>query len=137
MTQEAIMKILILAIIAIFGMSTASYANNSDTVKLRTGQQKTAVGGDLRIKFISVIEDSRCPPEAVCVWAGNAKISVRVTDRQRRTQLMTMNTNTGNLGDQFAGYAINLTELSAKPTGKRRTAASRYTAIFTVARLYR
>ena len=132
------MKLLILAMIAVFGMSTAASSNQSDTVKLRTGQQKNAVGGDLRIKFISVVEDSRCPPEAVCVWAGNAKISVRVIDRQGRTQLMTMNTNNGNQGDQFAGYAINLTELSAKPTGRRRTsAASRYTATFTIARLYR
>lgn len=31
------------------------------------------------INFIKVIEDSRCPKDANCIWAGRAKILVEVT----------------------------------------------------------
>ena len=43
---------------------------------LKLGQ--SAVAGDerLKINFVSVVEDSRCPEGATCIWAGNAKIAL-------------------------------------------------------------
>jgi len=34
---------------------------------------------NIGIKFISLIEDSRCPVDLVCYWEGNAKILFRIT----------------------------------------------------------
>lgn len=130
------MKTFILALIVILGMTTATFASKSDTLTLRSGQQKSAVRGDLRVKFISVLEDSRCPPESACVWAGNAKIKVKVTDRRGRTKMMEINTNAGPKGDQFGGYAVNLTSLT-QPKQKGTPGTTRYTATFSVERLYR
>src|SRR4030095_14946598 len=102
------MKIFILTLIAIIGLTTATFANKADGITLRVGQQKSAARGEVRIKFIKVLEDSRCPINARCVWAGNAKIQVRLTDARGRSRIATMDTTTGQLGAQVDSYSINL-----------------------------
>jgi hypothetical protein len=118
----------------IFGLATIVPAYKDETVTLRTGQQKRAGRGEIRIKFVSVVEDSRCPEKSACVWAGNAKIRAVVSDRHG-TKTVTMNTNTGNHGDQYGGWAINLVELSPKLDG--RIKQSSYRATFSISRLQR
>ena len=132
------MRILVLTLIAVLCMTTITPASGPTKLTLRYGQQRTVVKGELRIKFISVVEDSRCPKDVDCIWAGNAQIKVVAIDRRGEKKEMVMNTNSGATGDQFAGYAINLVSLTPEPTAKAGKAAdSRYRATFTVARLYR
>lgn len=40
---------------------------------------QTARVGIVKLKFDQVLEDSRCPANVVCVWAGRARIQVAVT----------------------------------------------------------
>jgi len=109
-------------------------AQKPGTVTLRPGQQKKAGGGTITIKFVSVVEDSRCPPQSACVWAGNAKIQVLIYDRHGK-ETVTMNTNTGNHGDQYGGWAINLVSLTPKQSGGIKQ--SGYRATFSISRLTR
>ena len=39
---------------------------------------ETVSVGDLRLTFRSVEGDSRCPIDAVCVWAGDAEIALKI-----------------------------------------------------------
>lgn len=50
-----------------------------DTVRaeLRVGQ--TLVLEDVTLRFSAVEEDSRCPTDVVCVWAGNARARLDVS----------------------------------------------------------
>ncbi|WP_395612049.1 hypothetical protein [Allosphingosinicella sp.] len=34
--------------------------------------------GDIRVKVLEVLEDSRCPPDVACVWAGRVRLRVQV-----------------------------------------------------------
>lgn len=34
---------------------------------------------DVILKFVEVLEDSRCPKDIVCVWAGRAKVKVAIS----------------------------------------------------------
>ncbi len=52
-------------------------ANDDGSVDARLGQTVN-VGGP-RVTPLAVLEDSRCPMEARCVWAGRVRLSVRVT----------------------------------------------------------
>lgn len=131
------MRIVILTLIAILAMTTITSAAKPEKFTLRPGQQKRAAKGELRVKFISVVEDSRCPVGVDCVWAGNAQIKVIATDERGQSKEMIINTTMGPQGDQFAGYAINLVSLTPQPTSKGKAPDSRYRATFTVARLYR
>jgi hypothetical protein len=42
------------------------------------GERAAVQSTGLRITFAHVLEDSRCPPWAYCVWAGNAKVTLDI-----------------------------------------------------------
>ena len=130
------MKIKILTILTVLSFATVAFAHKPEIVTLRAGQQKKAGRGEITIKFLSVEEDSRCPEGAACVWAGNAKVKVKIGYRKANSKVFTFNTTMGPKGDQFGGWAIDLTSLTP---AKRAASKSRlpYTATFSVTRLTR
>lgn len=130
------MKTKILTILTVLSFATVAFAHKPEIVTLHAGQQKRAGRGEITIKFLSVEEDSRCPEGAACVWAGNAKVRVKVGYKKGDSKIFVMNTNMGPKGDQFGGWAIDLTSLTP---AKRAGSKSRlpYTATFTVTRLTR
>jgi hypothetical protein len=137
--REVIMRTVLFTLIAILGITTIGQARQPETVSLRAGQQKRVAKGELTLKFISVEEDSRCPEKAVCVWAGNAKIKVKIGFPGGDSKTVFLNTNMGPQGDQMGGWAINLTGLT-NPSVKRpvnKNAQKAYTATFSISRLTR
>jgi len=50
--------------------------NEDGSVDARLGQT-VDVGGP-RVTPLAVLEDSRCPMEARCIWAGRVRLSVRI-----------------------------------------------------------
>lgn len=46
---------------------------------LVVGQQAVSADGSAAVHFTRVVTDSRCSPEVVCVWAGEAIIELRIT----------------------------------------------------------
>src|ERR1044072_8657255 len=60
---------------------------------LRVGQRAVIRKTNLTLRFVTVPEDSRCPSDVTCVWAGNARVELLVTNG-RRTKSMTLNSNT-------------------------------------------
>ena len=79
----------------------------------------TASLGDtgVRVRFVSVMEDSRCPIDAVCIWAGNARIALDLSNKTSTVQRGTLNTNTQSGAKEltFSGYLIQLVELDPAP----------------------
>lgn len=56
------------------------------------GLNQTAVIGDVRIRPLEVLEDSRCPVDVMCVHAGFFRVRVEIrTDRETRTEVMDWN----------------------------------------------
>ena len=51
--------------------------NDDGSVDARLGQTVN-VGGP-KVSPLAVLEDSRCPMEAKCIWAGRVRLTVRVT----------------------------------------------------------
>ena len=48
---------------------------------LRPGESVTIQPTGLRVSFQGVVEDSRCPADAICVWAGDAVVALSVGAR--------------------------------------------------------
>ncbi len=45
--------------------------------ELKIGEQ-IRIGSDrIQVEFVDVLEDSRCPSNVTCVWAGNGKVQIR------------------------------------------------------------
>lgn len=86
--------------------------------KLRIRRQVTLKGESLRIKFVAVKEDSRCPADVQCIWAGNAAVQLDVSIRGRPGKSLTLNTNSRSSpadDDQYHGYKLRLVDLSPYP----------------------
>jgi hypothetical protein len=60
-------------------METAIMAQPGVEFSLPLGQTAALNGNGVRITFRQVREDSRCPVDVQCVWAGDAKIELTVS----------------------------------------------------------
>jgi len=101
---------------------------------VRVGQWVTIEGERLRVTFDRVAEDSRCPEGVQCVWAGNAKVVLRLSKARRRSSTMTLNTGTDPKQAAYRGYEVRLVKLEPYPKEKRRIRRRDYAATLVVER---
>lgn len=118
------------------GMLMISAQTQKNSIKLKPNEEKKIENSDVKVKFLSVIEDSRCPEGANCIWAGNAKIKIQLSCNNNKEEFE-INTNVGAKGATFDGYAVNLTSLSPVPKQGETTDKNSYVATFEVSRLTR
>ncbi len=59
-------------------VDTAVVANPGAEFSLSVGKTAAVTGTPYRITFNRVTEDSRCPVDVTCVWAGDAKIELTI-----------------------------------------------------------
>ena len=109
---------------------TMGRGQTSILFELRPGQTRNIPGSRAKIRFLNVLEDSRCPEGTNCIWAGNAKLKFSVTNG-RRTRTFDLNTNTGATDYNFEGYQIRLVKLSPKSKGNRGSRARGYVVTLT------
>ncbi len=101
---------------------------------VRVGRWVTVEGERLRVTFDRVAEDSRCPEGVQCVWAGNAKVVLRLSKSRRRSSTMSLNTGTDPKEASYRGYEVRLVKLEPYPKEKRRIRKRDYVATLVVER---
>ena len=77
-----------------------------------------AIGSDnIRLCFDSLVADSRCPANAVCVWAGSALAKFSLTKNGESTSfnLATLKYGSYNKDTVIVGYKIEFVNLSPYP----------------------
>ena len=133
------MKSLFLALILTFafGSLIETNAQTAQKINVLVGKQKKASRSRITIKFVSLIEDSRCPDKVNCIQAGNARIKVKVSKPGSDPITFEANTNLGEKGNIYEGYAIYLTDLTPVPNANVRLNRNAYTATFSISRLSR
>lgn len=109
------MRVRVLLPVILFCLAAIAPARTPDTLNLRLGQQKFVSNGKLTVKFLSVVEDSRCPINARCIWAGNAKIRVSVAKGRAAARIIELETRSGQDGVTMYGYRFTLANLSPHP----------------------
>jgi hypothetical protein len=135
------MKTALFAIFIGLFLSMTSYSQKGEewqieTVTLKVGQQKTAKMSGLKVKFLGVTEDSRCPKDVDCIWAGNAKVKFRITGEDG-TKDYIFNSTIGQRGDKVGVWAVSIDTLSPEPTSTRKIAANAYVVKLQIVRLTR
>jgi len=133
--MKSLFAVLILTLA--FGSLTQTNAQTAQTINVRVGKQMKASRSKITVKFVSLIEDSRCPDDANCIQAGNATIKVTVSKAGSDPITFEANTNLGAKGNVYEGYAIYLTSLTPIPKANIRINRNAYTATFSVSRLSR
>src|SRR5690349_7035145 len=66
---------------------------------------------DLKLTFRSVEGDSRCPIDAVCVWAGDAEIALKI-DQGSQSAVASLHTMLEPKKTVWNGYTISLVTLT-------------------------
>ena len=119
----------------VFGIGSTVSAQRTQQVTVRVKQQTKIARGNLTIKFVELVEDSRCPKDANCVWAGNAKVTIRVTGRRGQSKTFDLNTNLPEKSARFDGYEITLGNVTPYPASNVRIDRNGYRASFTVVKI--
>ena len=61
------------------GIKTTSTVNPGASFTLAPGEAAVVKGADASIAFNKVTDDSRCPVDVTCVWAGDAHVEVAIS----------------------------------------------------------
>lgn len=96
---------------------------------LHIGQEKLITQG-LSLKFTAVTEDSRCPENTQCVWAGRVTVASEITDNSGKHNISFM--LPGHDIEQSGSIKIRLTNLTPAPIAGQTVSKSLYTAHFEV-----
>ncbi len=78
------------------------------SLALRVGQTAAVAGTTLRIRLLGVLEDSRCPEDAVCVWEGDALVRLQVSGTVSGTRTVELHTALHPRDAVVDGYRIAL-----------------------------
>ena len=63
----------------------AGTASGGDTLRVAFGRAGTHGGSGVRATFLTLVSDSRCPTDALCVWEGDAVVRLRLEHGDARS----------------------------------------------------
>ena len=102
-------------IMAFIGLNAASAdpakVSLDKEFSLGIGQTASIEGEKLVIKFMAVLEDSRCPINVVCVWAGNGKVELEAIDIDGQNKTVSLNTEDEPGAATLKGHKLKLISL--------------------------
>ena len=135
MKRSVFIAVLLLAFVSIAGKPGEGVTVLDHEIKLKIGESAKAPGDDLKIEFDSVTEDSRCPKGVNCIWAGNAKVLLKVEKEAGKPASVELNTNIKPNTSRYLEYELRLKELKPYPVADSTIKSSDYEVTLTVHKL--
>lgn len=147
LTNKAITLLLLLLILSVTACSAAVSAPGPtatpELLIIEPGQPITVPRGqtavfptaNLNLTFVDLLFESRCPSKVQCAEAGEARISIRVSQNGADEETLELNTNPPLKQDVvvYGHFQIQLTALNPYPEEiDQRIPASVYEATFVV-----
>jgi hypothetical protein len=122
--------------------ATPAGSSGSESVQAQVGQPFTLAPGEsasldsgkLTVKFVAVSEDSRCPKNEQCVWAGNARVELEVRAGGAEARRISLQTNRGAPEAEVDAYSLLLEDIAPLPISGRPIAAADYRVTLRVSR---
>jgi hypothetical protein len=102
---------------------------------LAPGETAVLKGMDARITLKAVRDDSRCPVDVTCVWAGDAKIEIVVSRTGAADETRVLSVAPANSEAQVGDLRIRLVSLAPAPRQAEAPSARKYRAELVVDRL--
>jgi type III secretory pathway component EscS len=112
--------------------TTAVIVEPGVSFTLAPGQTATVRRADARVTFREVREDSRCPVDVTCVWAGDAKIDVTVTRTGAGAETKTLSITPPDNEVQIGNLKIRFVGLTPVPRQADGNTPRNYLAEFVV-----
>ena len=129
--RRGFLVLCLLSATACLGRSPAAPTAIDRTVVLAPGQT-VHLATDVTVGFVAVLGDSRCPINAICVWAGDATVRVTVSS-SRTSGERDLNTAT-KTPLRFEDLDLSVVELQPYPFAGHPTEPGDYRATLHVRR---
>ena len=94
-------------------------------VTLGVGEAVSLEGTSVSLRFLGVVEDSRCPIDTTCVWAGEVKVKLEILESSKAARQVEL--KIGESADA-GGRSITLEQGEPQPRSNVRIAANGYRA---------
>jgi hypothetical protein len=105
---------------------------------LKINQTIYLESNSIKIKFLNVTADSRCPSGVQCIWQGETKVIVNISKDDQDLGNFNLICRAGepNLGTQiFGGHLIQVVQVDPYPTSGKKIPLSDYVATFLVGKV--
>jgi hypothetical protein len=109
------MKKVVFLSFVILLVALPAFARREESITLKLGEQKTTAIGKLKIRFVAIDSDSRCPVNARCIWAGNARVKITVSKARRSAKPFELNSTLDPNTVTYQGYDIHFVDLNPHP----------------------
>ncbi len=123
-------------VVALAGCSTSAVTGPTVPLNQRftlaVGETATVDRTAVRLQFVGVTGDSRCPADVVCIEGGDAVVEVRVTGSGSPTAYQFHTGDAQRAQVVYGALRVVLVELQPYPFSSRQTAPGDYRATFTV-----
>lgn len=83
--------------------------------QLKVGQTAVVDSENLKISFLNVTADSRCPSNVMCFWEGEAVISVSISEGDKDLSNFNLSTYGQKETVGYGGYFIKLLKVEPYP----------------------
>ena len=98
--------------------------NTAGIIYLKEGENKFLKEYEMNVTFKKMTEDSRCPKDVNCIWAGVATAEVEVMGLYTRPVTLKLSTMSDakkgyTKSQEFNGYTITLVEVSPQTTAEK------------------
>lgn len=90
---------------------------------------------DIKVKFLDVTEDSRCPADVICIWAGQATVLVNILKGDQDMGNLSLTDQLGNeaLNTKiFDNFSIKLVKVEPYPISTQKIELKDYIATFII-----
>jgi hypothetical protein len=104
-------------------------ASLDQEIQLAPGERAVFSQQELDIEFVRVVEDSRCPTDVTCVWAGEVKVqlSIRINAAEATQHEIVAGQN-ATVGD----YRVIVLQVQPEPISTRTIPPDEYRVTVTV-----
>jgi hypothetical protein len=93
------------------------------SVTLAPGEAVTVEGTALSVRFVAVTEDSRCPRDTTCIWAGEVRVSLDIRETSKPPRQVEL--NEGGSADA-SNCHLTLVGVEPQPVSSVKIAAGDY-----------
>lgn len=109
-------RVLIIVAMALIGVSTAlsacadypsaTQAELGKEIILEPGQKAAYTDESLEIRFVEVVNDSRCPTGVQCIWAGEVSAKIEIVYQDQQKSMVLTQSGSSDAKTQFLDYQI-------------------------------
>ena len=99
-------------------------------VTLAPGETVSVKTAAMTVRFVAVTEDSRCPRDVTCVWAGEVKVSLSIQESSKVASPAEVSEGGSTLA---GGYRVTLVRVEPHPVTGANIAPQAYRATLKIA----